>query len=507
MDRMTAPPPNKAGHKGYQIGVSRPPLEVADLPTPEEVFGLREIGTAETVQFVLGPSLIALGIAIGSGEWLLGPLNVGRLGFIGIGWVILVSALLQTFYNIEFGRYMIATGEVPVVGFARVPPGAFLWVPFSLVTLFFALIWGGWAKAAAQALFALLYARVPSDADSGIVEFLAVLLLLGVFVIAVASRRVTRGLELFNGVAILIELILLFTICLLVVPIGVWWDGIRGLITPALPPAGSDATLIGGLAGFTALASGLNWYALGHYRDKGYGMGHRVGFISGLRGERSAVRSSGLIFPEDEKNIALWHRWMGYLKLDTWLIFFGGSMVGMFLPIILMRQMVLLSGQQPTQANVSTFSANVLGQEYGRWVFYFTLLIGFLILYKAQISIFEALVRNMTDALNMSSRFQRTIAGDPRRFYYPFMVVLTAVVAVFLHFFQPARLVLISANMSNFGALIFPFVIIYLNSRLPRPARPSPRIYLLLLANFLFFGFFFLNFVVNEATGHPLVTF
>src|SRR6266542_3387150 len=445
MDRMTAPPPNKAGHKGYQIGVSRPPLEVADLPTPEEVFGLREIGTAETVQFVLGPSLIALGIAIGSGEWLLGPLNVGRLGFIGIGWVILVSALLQTFYNIEFGRYMIATGEVPVVGFARVPPGAFLWVPFSLVTLFFALIWGGWAKAAAQALFALLYARVPSDADSGIVEFLAVLLLLGVFVIAVSSRRVTRGLELFNGGAILIELILLFTICLLVVPIGVWWDGIRGLITPALPPAGSDATLIGGLAGFTALASGLNWYALGHYRDKGYGMGHRVGFISGLRGERSAVRSSGLIFPEDEKNLALWHRWMGYLKLDTWLIFFGGSMVGMFLPIILMRQMVLLSGQQPTQANVSTFSANVLGQEYGRWVFYFTLLIGFLILYKAQIS--------------------------------------------------------------NFGALIFPFVIIYLNSRLPRPARPSPRIYLLLLANFLFFGFFFLNFVVNEANGNQLVTF
>jgi len=242
---------------------------VADLPTPEEVFGLREIGPAETVQFVLGPSLIALGIAIGTGEWLLGPLNVGRLGFIGIGWVILVSALLQTFYNIEFGRYMIATGEVPVVAFARVPPGAFLWVPFTLVTLFFALIWGGWAKSAAQALFALLYGRVPGDLDSGIVEVLAVLLLAGVFVITVASRRVTRGLELFNGVAILIELILLFTICLLVMPIGVWFEGIRGLITPALPPAGSDATLLGGLAGFTALASGLNWYALGPLPGQG----------------------------------------------------------------------------------------------------------------------------------------------------------------------------------------------------------------------------------------------
>jgi hypothetical protein len=100
------------------------------------------------VKFVLGPSLIALGISIGSGEWLLGPLNVGTLGFVGVGWIITISALLQVFYNIEFARYVMATGEVPIVGFGRVPPGAALWIPFSLVTLFFAFIWGGWAKSA-----------------------------------------------------------------------------------------------------------------------------------------------------------------------------------------------------------------------------------------------------------------------------------------------------------------------------------------------------------------------
>ena len=60
---------------------------------------------------------------------------------------------------------------------------------------------------------------------------------------------------------------------LFIVPFSVWWDGFRGLITPALPPEGSDATLLGGLAGFTALASGLNWYVMNHYRDKGYGTG------------------------------------------------------------------------------------------------------------------------------------------------------------------------------------------------------------------------------------------
>jgi hypothetical protein len=504
MDSQTAPPPGQAAQ---QLGVSRPPLEVADLPTPEEVFGVSKLGTSEIIRLVLGPSLIALGISIGSGEWILGPLNVGSLGFVGIGWIITVSAVLQTFYNIECARYVIATGEVPIVGFGRVPPGAFLWIPFSLVTIFFAFIWGGWAKAAAQGLFALLNGHVPGPGDAGMVELLAILLLLVVLGITMVSRKITRGLELTNLTSIAIQLVFLFVIDLLVVPFSVWWDGFRGLITPALPPEGSDATLLGGLAGFTALASGLNWYAMNHYRDKGYGMGHRVGYLAGLRGEQRAVRSSGLVFPDDERNANLWKRWMGFLKLDMWVVFFGGAMIGMYLPIILMRQMVLLSGQKPTQATVPTFVANILGQEYGRWMFYIALFIGFLILFDTQLGIFEALVRNTTDAANTSPRFQEAVAGDPRRFYYPFMIVLTVVIAVFLHFFQPARLILISANMSNFGALIFPFMLIYLNRRLPKAARPRPWIILLLLANFLFFGFFFLNFVVNEVTGDALVNF
>jgi hypothetical protein len=276
---------------------------------------------------------------------------------------------------------------------------------------------------------------------------------------------------------------------------------------PALPPEGSDATLLDGLAGFTALASGLNWYVMNHYRDKGL----RHGLPDRLH-RRAARREAGggrrrVTFPDDEKNAALWKRWMGYLNLDMWVIFFGGAMIGMFLPIILMRQMVLLSGQEPTQANVPTFVANILDQEYGRWLFYIALFIGFLILFDTQLGIFEALVRNTTDAVNMSPRLQQAIAGDPRRFYFPFMLVLTAVIGLVLQFLQPARLILISANMSNFGALIFPFFLMYLNSKLPKAARPRGWVYLVLVLNFLFFGFFFLNFVWNEVTGDALIQF
>lgn len=85
--------------------------------------------------------------------------------------------------------------------------------------------------------------------------------------------------------------------------------------------------------------------------------------------------------------------------------------------------------------------------------------------------------------------------------------MLAIVIGIVLQFFQPARLILISANMSNFGALIYPFVLMYLNSKLPKVARPNPLVYLVLVLNFLFFGFFFLNFVVKEITGTALITF
>ena len=133
-----------------QIGVSRPPLPLEDLPTPEEVFRVPRIGARQMVTCVLGPSMIALGVSIGSGEWLLGPLAFGRFGFAGLGWLITLSAVLQTFYNVENARYTLATGEVPIVGFTRTPPGYLAWVPLTLLVIYVGWIWGGWASAAGQ---------------------------------------------------------------------------------------------------------------------------------------------------------------------------------------------------------------------------------------------------------------------------------------------------------------------------------------------------------------------
>jgi hypothetical protein len=68
-----------AAPASYELGAGRP-LGVDDLPTPEEVFAAPRIGLKQTITLVIGPSLIALGLSIGSGEWLLAPLAIGESG-------------------------------------------------------------------------------------------------------------------------------------------------------------------------------------------------------------------------------------------------------------------------------------------------------------------------------------------------------------------------------------------------------------------------------------------
>jgi hypothetical protein len=244
---------------------------------------------------------------------------------------------------------------------------------------------------------------------------MAILLLLVVLGITMVSRKITRGQEFANLFSIALQLVFLLIVDLFIVTFSVWWDALRGLLTPALPPEGSDATLLGGLS--RVHRPGLRVELVCDEPLPGQGLRHgRPDRLPGRAGgERREVRAVGMTFPDDEKNAALWKRWMGFLKLDMWLIFFGGAMIGMFLPIILMRQMVLLTGEKPTQANVPTFVANALDQHYGRWLFYIALFVGFLILFDTQLGIFEALVRNMTDAVNTSPRLQQAINGDPRR--------------------------------------------------------------------------------------------
>lgn len=501
-----------------QIGESRPPLPLDDLPEPEEVFKVKgRIGPKQVLLFVIGPSLIALGVSIGSGEWLVGPRTIGgsATGFIGIGWIVLVSAILQVFYNVEVGRFVLATGETPVTAFGRVPPGFLLWTPLAIGFFYLAFIWGGWASSAGESLFPLIYgrARIPgaNSPELPIVKALGAGLLFAVFGITLFGRKISRTLEIVNWIMVVFVLISVFIIALIVVPLAVWGNSFASLVIPAAPPVGTSATDLGALAGFTAFASGLNYVAMTYYRDKGYGMGSRVGFIAGLvGGKQERLRPSGVTFRDTPENKARWRRWFRYLLIDQWGVFFVGAIVGMMLPTMIVYQLSQNATVKPNADNIPTYAADQLGIQFANLGFLrpWALIIGFVILFSTQMVVFELLTRQFVDgAHSTSARFRKLTRDDPRKFYYPFMLGLTAVIAAVLFLAPPFRLITVSANFSNLPAMIIPFAVIYLNRKLPKTARSKWWSYPLLIANVIFFGYFFYNFVTTDPLFGPAHAF
>jgi hypothetical protein len=299
-------------------------------------------------------------------------------------------------------------------------------------------------------------------------------------------------------------------VTIVAVPFAYWQEAGLALLIPARPPVGTNATILGALAGFAALASGLNFMFIGYYRDKGYGMGSRSGYLPGLVGGKAGSLSpGGATFHQDEANTALWKRWFRYLLIDQWGIYFIGVLLGIFLPSLLSGYLVATStAPLPDQSNVQFYIAYELGNRYGQLVAGWAYIMGFVILFSTQVAILELLARNLTDAVFCgSAHLRRLVRQDPRRFYYPALIVIILLISVFIHLALPVELTLISANLSNFAALIFPLLLIYLNRRLPRPARMGRWGILALIANSLFFGFFFVNYLADQILGMPLLRF
>jgi hypothetical protein len=93
---------------------------VDDFPThnvgkPE----VREM-PAEPKQYwrLIGPGIIAAGVGLASGEFILYPYIASQVGLVFV-WAALVGLATQFFLNMEIERYTLATGETALTGFSR----------------------------------------------------------------------------------------------------------------------------------------------------------------------------------------------------------------------------------------------------------------------------------------------------------------------------------------------------------------------------------------------------
>jgi hypothetical protein len=468
------------------------PLARADLPEPPMPRGLSWIG-------VCGPGVIVLGVSIGSGEFLLGPAMFVKHG-LSLLWVTLAAVFFQTVFNTELMRYTVATGEPVVTGFMRTPGGKIFWSWFYALLYFLQIGWPAWAATAAGAIFFLFLGRLaapPADAQAiyliGVATFLATIFVL------LLGKRIVRTLELLNWVLVACILGGFFALALIYVPAQTWAGALAGFVgfdavngAFSFLPDNLDILLLGALVGYSGGGGVLNLTLSNWARDKGYGMGSRVGHIGGaVGGEKSSLADTGFIFDPDAENLRRWRGWWRIVRMDQWGIFFVGALLGMMLPALLYVTFVA-PGTDIKGLAISAVLAQTIGASAGLWLGVTVAVLGAWILFKTQLDVIEGMTRSITDILwTGSARVRRAVKGDVRSVYYAVLVLVVVWGIIALKLAQPVMLLQIGANIGGVVFVISSLHLLYLNTRvLPLALRPPPWRRAALVGMALFYGFF-----------------
>lgn len=469
-----------------------PPFEITDLPEP-----LRHL-TVKKVFAILGPAVIVLGGAIGGGEWLVGPSLFVKWG-LALLWITTISSTLQVFLNLEMIRYTLYTGEPITVGYMRLWPGKTFWGWFYTVIGFLERAMPGWAMGAATALAAAQLGRVPGSPDKGMVLIWTYILFASCVLLVSLGRRIERTLEWANWLMMFVVLGGLLLLDIYIVPAPVWWEGLKGFVRFGHIPKGVDVLLLGALVGYSAYGGFGNNAITNWYRDKGYGMGQKIGYVpAAIGGKVVHISPVGKVPLPTPTNLNNWKGWWRLVDIGQFAVFWFGAMAGMFLPGILYVG-VLPRGMTLPSWGIAASSAGGLIPKMGNVGWFLALFFGFWILYSTTMNNVDLVVRQSTDMVWFASeRVRKWAKVDIRRIYYFFLAVFMVWGCLFVNVAVPLVVLAISANIANCTIAVSAVLTIRLNRKfLPKEYRPSLWRELLLVGSLIFFGFFFLLFIVK----------
>ena len=477
-----APPEARSGLEAWKIG------ELPRAPRPQGLGWFSAIG----------PGVIALGVSIGSGEFLLGPAAFVKYG-LSLLWVVGVAALLQTLLNVELMRYTMATGEPIFTGFMRTRPHATFWAWFYASLYFLQMGWPGWAGAAAGAVFFLFAKRLPVASEAGMVYAIGVGLFLLCGCILMIGRRIERTLEYLNWIMVSVIIGGLGILAVLFVPLSTWGAAVAGFAgfdvktgSFQLVPAGADFFLLGAFAAYAGGGGVANLTLSNWARDKGYGMSSIVGFIpAAVGGKHVALAHSGSTFKPDAESLERWRGWWRIVRVDQWGVYFVGAILGMALPALLYVTFVP-AGSDIRGLGIAAALAQAVATQKGAIFGGVIAVLGVWLLFKTQLDILEAMTRGITDILWAgSARIRAWRGGDVRVIYYSVLAVISVWGILALRLTQPIILLALSANMAGIVFIISSIHLLYVNTRLlPVGLRPPMWRRLALVALALFYGMF-----------------
>lgn len=393
----------------------------------------------------LGASLVAIGLGIGSGEFILWPYLSAKHGF-GILWAAVIGISFQVFLNIEIQRYAAVTGKSAVAGFLRVSRLFSFWLLFSTLAGF------GWPGFASSSSF--LLSHIVNDKPYSWLPF--VLLIAAVLLLVVGKNAYSR-IEKFFRYVLPLSFAFVFFLVWYYFDAEVFGNLLRGLVGQGngyvwLPRDIDIAVLLGA---FAYAGSGGNLLL---------GQGYYI--LAKKHGMASYADSVSHIPAETEKSVRHFKGLRRFIVIENVLIF--GAMGLITILGLSYLGPVLLGATEGLGNNLQflVLEANRIAVDLGWWGRSAFLLSGAIALFSVQLGVFDTLGRIATD-----------ITSANKELWYKVSIIVQGIfgISVFaLGIREPLWLITIGAVCNALAMAVISFAVLWMNStHLPKSYRPK----------------------------------
>jgi len=445
-----------------------PAPEVRDLPEPPR-----------HLWRIVGPGIVAAGVGISSGEFILWPYIASQVGLVFL-WAAIVGILTQLYLNMEIERYTLATGETALTGFNR------SWRHWGLVfavLVYFGNLWPGWALSSATLMTFLV-------GGSPIAISIAILIVIGVAL--TLAPVVYNALERLIFVKVAMVLTLVVLALLLAVHAETWRAVPAGVMAIGHVPGELGFALLLGAVAFAGSGGGQNLCQSNWIRDKGFGMGQYVPrLVSPLTGEDQASASvvTSYLFTPTPGNMARWRRWWRFANVEQAVTFAAVSIVTICLTSMLAHSTLYGEPGLPASVAFLQIEGRKLQAAVGSWFGVLFWATGAFSLFGSAMGITDYTSRLAADVLKSTYYRDSSVTESRIYFYLVWGLVAIGCAIILGGLNQPMVLLVISACTGGTMMFLYSGLLIQLNRKfLPAPIRVRSFRLAVLVWSILFFG-------------------
>ncbi|MFC0110207.1 Nramp family divalent metal transporter [Kibdelosporangium aridum] len=407
---------------------------------------------------IIGPGVIAAGVGLASGEFILFPYIASQVGLVFV-WAALVGVVTQFFLNMEIERYTLATGETALTGFSR------FWrhwgLVFALLT-YLANIWPGWVTSSASMVTYLW---------GGNVRWIAIGMLIVIGLILTLAPIVYVALERAEMLKVAMVLVLVVVGAVFAISADAW-SAVPQIITEASVPVEplGFALLLGALA-FAGAGGGQNLVQSNWIRDKQFGMGRYVPRIaSPVTGKPEAAPSTGFIFEPTPDNLSRWRSWWRLANREQAYTFVLITFVSILFTSLLAYSTVYGKPGLSNSIGFLRVEGEQLNAAVGGWFGAFFWFVGAFALFAAALGIVDYTSRLAADVIKTA--YARQAKESTLYFGLVWALVLIGCIVLLAGLDQPLVLLVVSACVGGLMMFIYSVLLIVLNRRvLPEQIR------------------------------------